>query len=642
MPDITANAPDGTKHVFPDGTDPAVIDRVMKQYITGQSGAAPNTTTSFSATGEPIPIDVAQRHARASIRPGETVQSRYGDLQPGPPTGAKEALYDLAGGVRDVGKEILFPEGKTELDKWKDIGNKLITQPQMAETQKAQETSGLESAGHTLASYVPFLGPMAAQTGESLGRKDYGGAAIQGIATGLGARGVGELDEGLKGKVTEAGKAIQRHLAIDQGKVRVVNDMVRQPLAKLDAAVSNEIGRSVNQAIQADEMDMQAKGTKTGMVDVSKASAKARDVIGQTAKEVSNAGDTLITRGEAQPTMSLREAKSYTTDVGRSASVARRAGNMREAAALDALYDGLHDATKDRATDLRQGKIWQHYIDETRNYKNMQGGLLGELTDEPIHAKALNKLTDPARATEASEISQALKKYGIDPATFDKAKEIGMDLNRYSQETKANFMGKIKAIIKHPLLAGSAAAGASIVGASTGVPGMGFVLPLIVAGKVANMLDSTALKSLLSDIREQTPQSSEQVNPPLEGPMKGVVPPNVPRGTAPSYTGPERRTAENRAIGDAMIDQLYGELRKATTPEDKARVQRNITDLEEQRGSGNAESDIKGMLKEQFKFTDNAAKSILQSIRGKYQGLDEGLKMAIAEAVKRTKGGKPK
>src|SRR5579859_3244538 len=41
MPDITANAPDGTKHVFPDGTDPAVIDRVMKQYITG---AKPATT----------------------------------------------------------------------------------------------------------------------------------------------------------------------------------------------------------------------------------------------------------------------------------------------------------------------------------------------------------------------------------------------------------------------------------------------------------------------------------------------------------------------------------------------------------------------------------------------------------------------
>src|SRR5277367_6431980 len=40
MPDITANAPDGTQHVFPDGTDPTVVDRVMKQYIT--KGNAPS------------------------------------------------------------------------------------------------------------------------------------------------------------------------------------------------------------------------------------------------------------------------------------------------------------------------------------------------------------------------------------------------------------------------------------------------------------------------------------------------------------------------------------------------------------------------------------------------------------------------
>lgn len=36
MPDVTAQAPDGTVHSFPQGTDPAVVDGVMKQYI-GQS-----------------------------------------------------------------------------------------------------------------------------------------------------------------------------------------------------------------------------------------------------------------------------------------------------------------------------------------------------------------------------------------------------------------------------------------------------------------------------------------------------------------------------------------------------------------------------------------------------------------------------
>src|SRR5277367_1944597 len=57
MPDITANAPDGTKHVFPDGTDPTVIDRVMKQYITG----GPSTTTPSGAEPQPSTWDTVKR-----------------------------------------------------------------------------------------------------------------------------------------------------------------------------------------------------------------------------------------------------------------------------------------------------------------------------------------------------------------------------------------------------------------------------------------------------------------------------------------------------------------------------------------------------------------------------------------------------
>lgn len=42
MPDITAIAADGTQHVFPDNTDPAIVDRVMKQYSQTAVNIAPS------------------------------------------------------------------------------------------------------------------------------------------------------------------------------------------------------------------------------------------------------------------------------------------------------------------------------------------------------------------------------------------------------------------------------------------------------------------------------------------------------------------------------------------------------------------------------------------------------------------------
>jgi hypothetical protein len=56
MPDITATAPDGTTHSFPDGTDPAVVDRVMKAYITGKNKPVTASTTTPSKPTAPAPL----------------------------------------------------------------------------------------------------------------------------------------------------------------------------------------------------------------------------------------------------------------------------------------------------------------------------------------------------------------------------------------------------------------------------------------------------------------------------------------------------------------------------------------------------------------------------------------------------------
>jgi len=163
------------------------------------------------------------------------------------------------------------------------------------------------------------------------------------------------IDEGLKAKISASEKLIHRNLAIDKGKVSVVNDMLRKPLAMLNERImgpNGEISQSVNSVLSADEMDMQSKGNQTGFVDVSKAAGAARDVMGKTMKALPEGAEGQILRAESRPMIPLREAKSFTTDVGRDAAALERAGKFREAAALNALYDGLHKATGDRAQEL--------------------------------------------------------------------------------------------------------------------------------------------------------------------------------------------------------------------------------------------------------------------------------------------------
>lgn len=49
MPDIKAQTPDGNVHVFPDGTAPEVVDRVIKQYVTSKGTVDPLTKQTQAA-----------------------------------------------------------------------------------------------------------------------------------------------------------------------------------------------------------------------------------------------------------------------------------------------------------------------------------------------------------------------------------------------------------------------------------------------------------------------------------------------------------------------------------------------------------------------------------------------------------------
>lgn len=79
MPDIKAQTADGNIHVFPDGTKPEVIDRVIKQYVSSrdtmtEAGAAaaplvaPVAPGAFQQTPESIGAQMQTSKAPAAIR----------------------------------------------------------------------------------------------------------------------------------------------------------------------------------------------------------------------------------------------------------------------------------------------------------------------------------------------------------------------------------------------------------------------------------------------------------------------------------------------------------------------------------------------------------------------------------------------
>lgn len=95
----------------------------------------------------------------------------------------------LAEGAYGMGKEILFPEGRTERERMGDIYQKLVKGPAEEEMRKAGQTEGIESLGHRAAAELPFFGPnVAAPLGEQIGRRDIGGAAAQVGAAYLGGK----------------------------------------------------------------------------------------------------------------------------------------------------------------------------------------------------------------------------------------------------------------------------------------------------------------------------------------------------------------------------------------------------------------------------------------------------------------------
>lgn len=369
--------------------------------------------------------------------------------------------------------------------------------------------------------------------------------------------------------ITAASKLLDRQIALNKGRVGLVN-AARNSANLLENAVTGEtgeVGQHAQAVIAADKLDLQ-RSQSGGKVNTTGAT-----LAGQAVRDKTKLGGVA---GGYETNIPLDSAKALITQLGREASKLERTGRRPEAAGVWAEYDALRKATQERADALGgdYGKSWAHYIKEFHNYIQLKKGVFGDILEEPSHTSVLKKLTSGDVAAQIPEIKQWMKKYGIDPEPLDYAIEQGQQLDTLSQQSGNMFIGKIRAIMKHPVLAGSAAAGAAVAGHATGVPGMGFVLPLIVAGKVAGILDTAQMTKLLREISKKVGPEAERVTPEPQGPqpLPQQPPPGSSAGPAPTggsaatdierrqaqmpYEGPDKRLV-SRQTGKPVYEDLH-------------------------------------------------------------------------------------
>ena len=390
-----------------------------------------------------------------------------------------------------------------------------------------------------------------------------------GMGTMLGAKAQVAVPEHVTRAFKTAASLVERQPTVEQGKIAYVNT-ARKAVAVLEDAVNKRgVGARVRTVTDADALDTQRTGTPGG---VHTADAQAA---GLKAEAETKIPGNLYTY-PAQ--MTMEQAKAQLTLMGRDAARLERAGKAPEAKAVWAQYDALREATQVRAEELGAkvkqpyGKMWSDYATEYKNFLKLQEGVLGHVM-EGEHTSALNKLIE--HAGQLPEVKKWFDKYGVDMKPLSDAAAEGGKLVEMTKQSSNALMGKIKLLSRHWALGTPAVIGMHYGAQAAGLGGGigGFVLPLILAGKLGGLLDTMQVKELLYDLKRKVGPEQFQVAPGPVGPLEqlhraatfGSDATKVPEA-GPGYAGPERRVTE----GESPLEY---ERRTRTTPPAKVGVE---------------------------------------------------------------------
>lgn len=185
---------------------------VREPLSRSKAPAAPPAKIPEGVTEHPI-----ERAAPAAQQDAPTHPENYGFTAGNMLHNAKEGLSELGTGALAAGHDLLtnpdwvIGQGNTLKEKILDPNtsfNKIVGAPAAAEEGKAKDAwkqgHVAEAAGHELASYLPVVGPWAANLGEQAGTGDVGGAVAKGATQAVTAEALPKV----------AGKAINEVKAV--------------------------------------------------------------------------------------------------------------------------------------------------------------------------------------------------------------------------------------------------------------------------------------------------------------------------------------------------------------------------------------------------------------------------------------------
>jgi hypothetical protein len=191
-------------------------------------------------------------------------------------------VKELAGGVADMGKDVLFPPGKTEGDKLKYLGNKYIFDPADEQAKKAQTASSpWESIGHSVASALPIVGPWAAGLGEQAGTGDVGGALSRGATQVAAGELAGKVGPRLLPKVSARGVGERVGSLGTSGETPVLSaPPIGQDIRDVRAGVGKKIWQPPTPTRNVEGVDVPGKPAAGALTKKADLLAKAGGFVG--------------------------------------------------------------------------------------------------------------------------------------------------------------------------------------------------------------------------------------------------------------------------------------------------------------------------------------------------------------------------
>ena len=407
-------------------------------------------------------------------------------------------ILDFNVPVYGDGSKILDPAYHGEPN---SLWNKYVASPAIAEGKKAEELRKLPGYGaqiagnaHELASYIPFLGPMAAQAGEQLGQakstSDVAGGVLSGGMALLGARGAGKAQPESASTVGDVFKASNKGQIVQSahGFLEKGADGAKTELAVAQANVGTRVGDLVRDISDADLAEVSAKGRMGSMK-----TAPANDVLmsaidkyGANFQKMPNVAQALQILQSAPPSMPWEMMKDVRSAIGQLTYKATE--GSKERAVLQEVRVQLTKQMAARAQELDRtdqfnayNTLWEKMLEHQHD------GALGKLYNADTGLKFFDTLKKPSNGPGLESLQKDLGEFGLADNFFKGLRDSHAktyELAKQSEGQGGGFVGKFKALGKHPVAAGGAALGVGLLP----LPGK-FIWSLMAASKAADLAD---------------------------------------------------------------------------------------------------------------------------------------------------------